>query len=518
MVGKLDNHDSGIFTCCPRRNGGGYFIRKDLSAVFGAVFIRLKEGIKIVRRNTPERFCGVRTLNSVDGTYYLTQDYFNFLKCCDGLTQADTLLPLLIKATKSTLSVSELTTKRRVERMIAKTDLVNCLEVADEPKEINRQQIKDLVEKQVLPCTYAIWELTRACNARCKHCYQIINGNRDLEVVAPYTKDEISRILENLNALGVQDVKFTGGEITVLGHELLNYIFIECFRLAMPFRINSNGLLPLKFLLEVAEKNPFFRGLQISLDGYGDVHDEFRGVEGMFAEVRKNIEAIRPAVRLQVVTMLHPELYQTQRRIGALVKYVLKTADSWLIESPATIGNWKIHNEGDIESDIYVYLIKEIIKQNPNFNFTIPRIFDYSFLEEFPNNEPLCGSHQDMINISPGGISFCVPFKASFPSLTHLCKPHDSFKEVLKVWNKIGTLRIKGNPLCSNCEYKQLCRGGCPGQYVDAKKLSGCDRAFKNTAKKVHNVYDSLKKDKDFQERIKSSTHRDYFTRMFEMY
>jgi 12,18-didecarboxysiroheme deacetylase len=122
-----------------------------------------------------------------------------------------------------------------------------------------------------------VWNVTRACNLKCIHCYaQATYGP------AP---DELSHaeglaLLQDLKDFGVPVVLFSGGE-PLMRPDLFDLIE-RTVSLGMRAVISTNGTL---ITPEVAARLQTF-GLSyvgISLDGMEPTHDKFRGQPGAFA-------------------------------------------------------------------------------------------------------------------------------------------------------------------------------------------------------------------------------------------
>ena len=129
------------------------------------------------------------------------------------------------------------------------------------------------------------WELTLACNLRCRHCASSAGRARSNEL----TVDECLAICNQFPDLLVHDVDFTGGEPTLKpGWERI----ARCLRdLRIDTRIvtNGTGLTP----DTVARmKDSGLAGVGVSLDGLEATHDHIRAVDGTFAKVVRGLELL----------------------------------------------------------------------------------------------------------------------------------------------------------------------------------------------------------------------------------
>jgi radical SAM protein with 4Fe4S-binding SPASM domain len=129
-----------------------------------------------------------------------------------------------------------------------------------------------------------VWNITRACNLKCVHCYNDSGSSRADDELST---SEAKEVLEDLARFGVPSVLFSGGEPLMRKDlfELLGY----AGRLGLRTVISTNGTLITPDAVERMKKhNVSYVG--ISLDGVGPINDKFRGVAGAF---EKAVEGIR---------------------------------------------------------------------------------------------------------------------------------------------------------------------------------------------------------------------------------
>jgi 12,18-didecarboxysiroheme deacetylase len=129
-----------------------------------------------------------------------------------------------------------------------------------------------------------VWNMTQACNLRCRHCYaHAVAKASDKELTTAQARE----MIDDLSGFGVPVLLFSGGE-PLLRNDLVD-LASYAVKKGMRAVISTNGTLITK------EKARAFRdvGLSyvgVSLDGLEDVHDRFRGKRGAFKEA---IEGIR---------------------------------------------------------------------------------------------------------------------------------------------------------------------------------------------------------------------------------
>jgi radical SAM protein with 4Fe4S-binding SPASM domain len=148
----------------------------------------------------------------------------------------------------------------------------------------------DIVPKQASERRpIVVWNITRACNLKCVHCYNDSGSSRaDDELSTQQAKE----VLRDLAQFGVPSVLFSGGEPLMRQDlfELLEY----AGELGLRTVISTNGTL---IAAEVAKKIAMcgVSYVGISLDGIGPVNDKFRGVEGAFERAVRGIKNCRDA-------------------------------------------------------------------------------------------------------------------------------------------------------------------------------------------------------------------------------
>ncbi|MDO5647880.1 heme d1 biosynthesis radical SAM protein NirJ [Paracoccus sp. (in: a-proteobacteria)] len=131
-----------------------------------------------------------------------------------------------------------------------------------------------------------IWNLTRTCNLRCRHCY---TTSADVPFPGELTHDQAMGVLDDLRSFNIPALILSGGE------PLSRFDFWELAARAkeLTFRhlsLSTNGTkLGGENADRVAELG--FDYVGISLDGIGAVNDWFRGVDGAYADALAGVRA-----------------------------------------------------------------------------------------------------------------------------------------------------------------------------------------------------------------------------------
>ncbi|MHC4394246.1 MAG: radical SAM protein [Planctomycetota bacterium] len=142
-----------------------------------------------------------------------------------------------------------------------------------------------------------VWNITRACNLKCVHCYNDSGAGKEFNDV---TMEKAKAVLDDMAGFGVPSVLFSGGEPLMRPDlfELIRYAGETGLRTV----ISTNGtLITTETAKEIKECGVSYVG--ISLDGIGPINDKFRGVNGAFDKavqgIRNCMEAgIRVGLRL----------------------------------------------------------------------------------------------------------------------------------------------------------------------------------------------------------------------------
>lgn len=160
---------------------------------------------------------------------------------------------------------------------------IDCSYIFDTAKNIYSSfSYNDKYGKALIPIRYFL-DITYNCNLRCPYCY--LGEERKKEEL---TTDEWKDIIKQIPSYGF--IALIGGE------PLMRKDFREIYIAASertPLKVNlyTNSLLLTENLIEDFIKYKLLC-LSISLDGYGEKHDENRGFKGAFDKVVSNIDMI----------------------------------------------------------------------------------------------------------------------------------------------------------------------------------------------------------------------------------
>ena len=121
-----------------------------------------------------------------------------------------------------------------------------------------------------------VWNITRTCNLRCIHCY---SDSMAARYPGELDWEQMQAVVADLAAYQIPSLLLSGGE------PLIHPRFFDLVNLAtaagLKLTISTNGTLitPEKAAILKAANVAY---VGISLDGIGEIHDQFRGKQGAF--------------------------------------------------------------------------------------------------------------------------------------------------------------------------------------------------------------------------------------------
>lgn len=134
---------------------------------------------------------------------------------------------------------------------------------------------------------FAWLEITGFCNLNCRHCYAVSSPQGDH---GNMTDADWVRVIDQLNAMGVRDVQFIGGEPTL--HPSLPAFIRHAHEYDMRIEVFSNMTHIRPEVWEILK----LPGVRLAFSYYSDNatdHDEVTEVRGSHAQTRANVEKAR---------------------------------------------------------------------------------------------------------------------------------------------------------------------------------------------------------------------------------
>jgi radical SAM protein with 4Fe4S-binding SPASM domain len=339
-----------------------------------------------------------------------------------------------------------------------------------------------------------VWNVTRACNLKCKHCYENA-GRKGLDELS--TKEALKTI-DNLADAGIVFLAFSGGEPTVRPDILT--LIRRATKRGMYVAVATNGISfsnPERVRLF---KNAGMKFVQVSIDGANaKTHDEFRGVPGAF---EKTILGIKNCVAEDLFVEVSTTV--THHNIGEIRDVIRLCEDlkvRWLMfYNLVPVGRGTELIDMDLTPDEREYLLEtlwERIKNPPKTSLevltTAPQLGRFAYdanaqdssqdevvspthfsnarlpaqmrgLTEFIGG---CGAGRFYVAIEPNGDIYPCVF---FPHIEAMRVGNIVTDDFETVWTHSPLLnRLRNKDLlkdeCGSCEKRYVC-GGCRARAI----------------------------------------------------
>ena len=346
-----------------------------------------------------------------------------------------------------------------------------------------------------------VWELTLACNLRCKHCGSIAGRPRDAEL----SLDECLRVAGELVALGCQHITLIGGEPTLYpGWHEVGRRLVE---LGAQVNMISNGATWSPKHLEQANAAGFC-AVAFSLDGFEQAHDEFRSA-GSFARVVRAIDLnVAGGMRTLVNTTINR---LNQGQLKAMRTFLMEHGVwGWQLQMAMPTGNMGEHLDLVSPPEDLVWLVPQIAElcriPCPDFVIYAGHNVGY-FGKPEPDlrgtDEALpfwlgCRAGCQVIGIESGGdVKGCLSLPSTVQGERRFIEGNVREKSLADLWRRPGAFAY--NRLfqeaqlcgfCRVCRFRDVCRGGCRWAAY-AQRGSGNENCFYYQAVK-HRRFDLL--------------------------
>jgi radical SAM protein with 4Fe4S-binding SPASM domain len=305
------------------------------------------------------------------------------------------------------------------------------------------------------------WELTLACNLRCRHCASSAGVNRSREL----TREESLAICDQFPALLVDEVVFTGGEPLLSPN--WSAIADRLRELEIKTGMVTNGL-PITDEVAQRMQDCQLTAAGISIDGPEHIHDRIRGARGVFRKTLRGIERLRKAaINITVITSITALNIALLDEIHAIVSAV--GAWKWQLQPLFPLGRGSADPELRLSEADFLRMGEYIHRLGSQPGGSGPKVvpadscgyFSYLDLSEYGWNGCNAGRYSCGI-MSDGRVKGCL----SWPDWT---VEGDLRKDDLwSIWFRPGAFaRLRAFTAddmrgpCRGCEMAEQCGGGC---------------------------------------------------------
>jgi len=307
------------------------------------------------------------------------------------------------------------------------------------------------------------WECTLTCNAKCKHCGSNAEGRKyDGELTTGEIKNAFAQIAKDMNA-GRVLINVTGGE--PLCRKDLCEVMAYAAGLGFHWGMTTNGML-LDDEVIGKLKNANMETVSISLDGIGKTHDDFRGAEGSYNTILKNIEKLKNAnfvKHLQITTIFHKGNIAEAELMCEIVSEL--GVASWRVGIMDPIGRGR--ENGDLLLDgreiknILDFIKAKNGKGKLRITYACPGFLGLDYEKDVRGFYFNCRTGINVASILYNGDLFVCPNVERRPELLQGNIRTDNFADV---WNnKYKQFRTPDRTkceYCAQCEQWEYCLGG----------------------------------------------------------
>ena len=220
--------------------------------------------------------------------------------------------------------------------------------------------LKDRVEP--LRPKHCVWELTLACNLRCKHCGSRAGEKRADEL----SVNECLSVVDQLSKLGCEIITLSGGEPTL--HKEWYTIACAIRDSGMIVNMVTNGY-DLDEDTAYLMKKAGLANVGISLDGTEKSHDIVRR-KGSFKRSLKSLEILKnTGVKTAVLTTINKHNIDQLEDIHKLLVNI--NVNEWRLHLGKPMGNMKANIDLVVKPDDLLRLLPALLRIKESSPFEV---------------------------------------------------------------------------------------------------------------------------------------------------
>jgi radical SAM protein with 4Fe4S-binding SPASM domain len=317
-----------------------------------------------------------------------------------------------------------------------------------------------------------VWEITLACDARCRHCGSRAGAARSNELDVHEALDLIAALAE----LRCQTITLSGGE--PLLREDWPQLASAITRHGMLLEIVTNGLALAKQADQIADAG--FNAVTISVDGLSDTHDRLRGVPRALERLLQGAHAlIERGVRIAAVTQINRQNLNQLEAIHDLLR--AEGFQGWQLQLTMAHGRVRDSPSLCIDPTELPALEERICSLLTSSPLHVQAADNIGYMSRHeprlrsPSGPPLhywrgCFAGLAVIGIrSNGDVLGCLSLPEEFIAANVRDRP------LREIWNdddsfaynrRFDVEQLAGN--CAGCAFGLVCRAGCRSLAVSA--------------------------------------------------
>ncbi len=318
---------------------------------------------------------------------------------------------------------------------------------------------------------YCVWELTLACNLRCRHCGSKAGRPRANEL----SIEECMSVVVSLARLGCEVLTLSGGEPTL--HPAWESIAQAAFEQGMHVNMVTNG-----YALDAATvckmKNARLSNVAVSIDGPKAQHEMLRG-RGTFDPACRSLSRLKAAgistVMMTTINTLNMKVLGDTCRIAEKVG-----AERWRLQLGKAMGNMRIHQAWVVEPRDLLTILPKLHQLSRSANVRIGIGDSLGFHGTFdealrsvgwkgnPQTWMGCQAGLQAVGIeADGGIKGCLSMQAELTESDPLLEGNLRSRSLESIWQDPNGFeynrRFDPSSLggfCRKCHHRLSCRGG----------------------------------------------------------
>ncbi len=248
----------------------------------------MKKRVPVLRSSVvlrPEFFGGLVFNHFLPPQIRMDRVRFEIAGMCDGKHTLREIHNHVQKKLDHSGTYVDLVIQKTLSDLETRFSLYWRAEKLDKSISSSRRETKNVNSKYLSAPMGLIWELTHACNLKCKHCFSQSGRPETNEL----TTQEIKHALDAFSQSKVLFINFTGGE-PLMRDDLFDILTYASGK-KISIDLSTNGLLVSREVISKLKETNVFQ-VQVSIDGLEKTHDNLRG-KGAFQKALRSIDLMK---------------------------------------------------------------------------------------------------------------------------------------------------------------------------------------------------------------------------------